>query len=52
MEDRRRSYSKELLEKSDLKKVEQIIVTLNDNGILLVPYQDDYKEFNVLGIST
>lgn len=50
MEDRRILIPKELLEKSDLKKVEQIIVTLNDNGILLVPYQDDYKEFNVLGI--
>ena len=50
MEDRRILIPKELLGKSDLKKVEQIIITLNDNGILLVPYQDDYKEFNVLGI--
>lgn len=50
MEDRRILIPKELLEKSDLKKVEQINITLNDNGILLIPYQDDYKEFNVLGI--
>ena len=50
MEDRRILIPKELLEKSDLKKVEQIIITLNDNGILLIPYQDDYKKFKVLGI--
>ncbi len=50
MEGRRILIPKELLEKSDLKKAEQIIITLSDNGILLIPYQEDYKEFNVLGI--
>lgn len=50
MEGRRILIPKELLEKSDLKKAEQIIITLSDNGILLILYQEDYKEFNVLGI--
>ena len=50
MEDRRILIPKELIEKSDLKKVDQIIITLNDKGILLIPYQEDYKDYNVLGI--
>ncbi len=49
MEERRMLIPKELLDKSNLKGVNKVLLTLKEGRILLVPYREDWEDLQVLG---
>lgn len=49
MEERRMTIPKELLDRSNLKGANKILLTLVDGKILLVPYKEDWDDLQVLG---
>ena len=50
MEERRVSILKELIERSDLKGVNKVIISLEGNEILLRPYEDDLEDIDIIAI--
>lgn len=49
MEERRMTIPKELLDRSNLKGANKILLTLVDGKILLVPYKEDWDGLQILG---
>lgn len=49
VEERRMTIPKELLDKSNLKGVNKILLILEGKKILLVPYREDWDDLQVLG---
>lgn len=49
MEERRMTIPKELLDRSNLKEANKILLTLVDGKILLVPYKEEWDGLQVLG---
>lgn len=49
MEERRMLIPKELLDRSNLKGKNKILITLLDGKILLIPYKEDWDGLQVLG---